>query len=316
MSSSELDTLDHHHKVQLERLQRLYPATPAPVVYFLAGAPPARCTLHMRQLSLLGMIARLGPDSILHQHGFNTLSSLPRARTAAAGLAASQSWFGQVRGLAEQYGLPDPLYVLANPPPKGEWKAAVKRHLVPFWAERLRAHAATLDSLAMFRASHMSLTRPSCIWTSCGSSGYEVRKAVVQARMASGRYRTCWFRRHFAAAETGVCRVPGCTGTSPGTLEHLATGQCPGLAEAVASATAHWVTFLIANPFLVSTLQVYTSSEPRQFLAFLLDPSVQPGVIALAQEHGKGVADKLCHMARSWLYTLHRERLQKLGLWD
>ena len=71
-------TGDHHHKVTLERLLRLYPCTPAPVVYLLAGCPPARATLHLRQLSLLGMVARLGPTSILHKLGVHILNNPPQ----------------------------------------------------------------------------------------------------------------------------------------------------------------------------------------------------------------------------------------------
>ena len=65
LNKSEEESVHHHYKVSLERLQRLYKATPAPVVFFLAGSLPAPGLLHLRQLSLLGMIARLGPDSIL-----------------------------------------------------------------------------------------------------------------------------------------------------------------------------------------------------------------------------------------------------------
>ena len=48
LSNQELDVLDHHHKITLERLLRLYPRTPAPFVYFLAGTIPARALLHSR----------------------------------------------------------------------------------------------------------------------------------------------------------------------------------------------------------------------------------------------------------------------------
>ena len=69
LKNSELESLDHHYKVSLERFQRLYRATPAPVVYFLAGSLPASALLHLRQLSLLSRITRLGQGNILHQHG-------------------------------------------------------------------------------------------------------------------------------------------------------------------------------------------------------------------------------------------------------
>ena len=53
----------------LECFLRLYKATPAPVVYFLAGSLPSSALLHLRQFYLLSMIARLGQENILHQHG-------------------------------------------------------------------------------------------------------------------------------------------------------------------------------------------------------------------------------------------------------
>ena len=68
LSKVEVSSLDHHFKVGLEQLQRLYKSTPAPVVYFLAGSLPASALLHLRQLSLLSMISRLGPSNILYQH--------------------------------------------------------------------------------------------------------------------------------------------------------------------------------------------------------------------------------------------------------
>ena len=310
LSNSEQEILNHHHKEKLEQIQKLYPGTPAPVVYFLAGTLPASAVLHLRQLSLLGMISRLGPDSILHRHGRQILSVPP-----ASLLPARQSWFLQVRTLCNQYQLPDPLYVLANPPLKKEWKKETKLQVVKFWTKKLREHSASLPSLSLFRTSHMSLCSPSPIWTSCSNSPFEMKKASVQARMGSGRYRTCWMRRHWASEETGECRVPGCTGNMPGTLLHLATGQCPGLATATTAAAQHWVNYLQVHPLLLPLVQVLSSGSPEEFLSMLLDPSTQAPVIAAAQEHGQQVVDQLCYLTRTWLFTLHRERLKKLGHW-
>jgi hypothetical protein len=266
--------------------------------------------LHLRQLSLLGMISRLGSSSILHSHGRQILSSQP-----ASTLPSRQSWFHQLRTLCEKYSLPDPLFILANPPTKLEWKKITKLEVIKHWTDRLRTEAASKRSLTHFRASHMSLCSPSPIWTSCFNSPYETKKATTQARMASGRYKTCWLRRHWADEETGICRVPGCTGDLPGTLLHLATGQCPGLASATAAAAAHWSSFLKVHPLLLPLIQVISSSSPEVFLSFLLGPATEAPVIALAQEQGRDVVNQLCFMTPTWLYTLHRERLKRLGYW-
>ena len=315
LSKVEQESIDHHHKIQVERLQRLYPGTPEPVVYFLAGTLPASAVLHLRQLSLLGMIGRLGPESILHRHGRQILARTPPESTAHLN-TSSQSWFVQVRQLTERYKLPDPLLILASPPSKEAWKKLTKVKVIEHCTTVLREHAASLPSLALFRATHMSLASPSPIWTSCRSSTFEVKKAVVQARMGSGRYRTCWLRRHWGDHETGMCRVPGCTGDIPGTLLHLATGQCPGLADATAAAAFHWAKHAGQYSSLLPLLQDYARAEPSVFLGFLRDPSTQQPVIALAQELGRDIISQLCYLTRTWLFTMHKERLKKLGFWQ
>ena len=73
ISTLEMSALHHYHKVHLQRLQRLHQATPECVVMFLAGSLPATGLLDLKILSILGMIARLGPSNILHPHGLHIL---------------------------------------------------------------------------------------------------------------------------------------------------------------------------------------------------------------------------------------------------
>ena len=115
LSDSEIAAIHHHHKLTLERLQRLHQATPESVVMFLAGSLPVTGILHLRMLGLLGMIARLGPNHILHQHGQHVLSSISTRK-------ASNSWFLKVKMLTNKYNLPDPLLVLQYPPTYSHWK--------------------------------------------------------------------------------------------------------------------------------------------------------------------------------------------------
>ena len=131
----------------LERLQRLYPSTPAPAVYFLAGTLPAPATLYMRQFGLLFMIAKLGPSNILWKHGTYILHH-----------DVKNSWFTQVRELTLQYNLLDPLLTLTSPPTsKLAWKSAVRRAVTSFWHRRLVAEAKALPSLQFFCPSFIPL---------------------------------------------------------------------------------------------------------------------------------------------------------------
>ena len=189
LADAELAPIHHYHKLTHERLQRLFPATPECVVMFLAGSLPATAILHLRMLGLLGMIARLGPSNILHQHGRHILLSVSPD-------SSSKSWFLSLRLLANQYNLPDPLLTLQSPPTKSKWKSLCKSRVLDHYEQKLRAEAEHLDSLLYFKPGFMSLNSPHPIWTSANSP-YEVSKAVIAARMLSGRYRTDRLSRHW-----------------------------------------------------------------------------------------------------------------------
>ena len=251
------------------------------------------------------MIARLGPSNILHKHGSAILTDVKANRF---------SWFWQVEQLSEQYSLPHPLQVLQNPPTKESFKRLTKSKVTDWWNENLRQKVASLDSLVHFRSNFMSLANPHPLWTSAKSSPYEIRKATVQARMLSGRYRTCWLRRHWSGDTSGMCRIPGCTG-EPGTLQHIVARECPGLVNAYSRATALWSSFLRDNPLLLPTISSFSLADHPTFLSFLLDPSTLAPVISLAQIHGKEIIDQLCYLARTWLYCVHKERLKLMNLW-
>ena len=123
LSKAEISALHHHYKLNLERLQKLHRASPEPVVCFLGGSLPLTALLHLRQLSLLIMIAHLGPDHVLHQLGSSVLS---------AANPPSHSWFTQVKNICSQYSLPDPLSILSSPPLKTSFKTKSKSKVMDF----------------------------------------------------------------------------------------------------------------------------------------------------------------------------------------
>ena len=116
---SEVQMIDHHHKIILEKLLRLHPSTPQPEVAFLSGSLPGTALIHQRMLGIFRMICRL-PNDILHHHANQVLvGSKP----------SSKSWFIEIRRLCLQYGLPHPISLLDHPPTKEQLKKLVKKKI-------------------------------------------------------------------------------------------------------------------------------------------------------------------------------------------
>ena len=177
---SELGLLDNHLKEVIQNTQKLHPKTTDCFVYCLGGCLPARAEIHLRQLSLFGMVARLRDDP-LNIHARNVLTETKKS---------AKSWFTQIREISLQYRLPHPLTILDNPPSKETYKKMVKSLVLDFWENKLRGEACLLPSLEYCKPSFMSLASPHPIWTTARGNPHEVAKSIQQARFLSGRYRT------------------------------------------------------------------------------------------------------------------------------
>ena len=303
---AEEGVIEQHHKETVSNLQRLLPGTPSPVVFFLAGTLPGSGHLHIRQLSIFGMISRL-TGNFLQRYVLYIFQSE---------IVPPKSWFHQISNLCEKYSLPSPLQLLENPMLKTQYKIMVKKNVVKFWEASLRLEAAHLPSLEFFKPEQMSLTRSHPIWTTSGSSPSNIVMASVQAHMLSGRYRTEHLCSHWRSHSTGVCLLsPDCSSTRED-LQHILR-HCPALSSTRDKLMDFTVRYCTQVPPAVSHLiQQHVSTTSSSFCQFLIDCSSLPDVVSTALALGPEVHHHLYAVTRTWVYNIHKERLRKLGRWN
>ena len=306
LSKLEISMISRHYQRTLQLLLRLHQNTPHAVCYFLAGCLPGEALLHLRQLSILGMIASL-PGTLLHAHALNAFTIR----------SSSKSWFYQVRDLCLMYQLPHPLTVLTPPIPysKQSFKRLAKKQVISYWETRLRKEACPLKSLQYFKPHYMSLTTPHPSIASAGPSPYEVSKALVQVLFLSGRYRTEKLCRFWSNNPNGYCLGPLCRERSVVEDEEHILLQCRSLATTRQNLLEFTMSYARLYPFISETLLRLTNPNHPQFTQFIIDCSVIPEVIALTQTFGQIVLNHLFKVTRTWCYSLHRDRLKFLGRW-
>ena len=133
------------------------------------------------------------------------------------------------------------------------------------------------------------------------------------AKMLSGRYRSCWLRRHWTQ-ESGACRLPGC-GKVPGDVAHLLSAECPALQPHLASTLQHLLDMFAPHPHLFHPVTAALHGDREAVTIFMLDPSTDPLVIQLVQLYGSvNVLVPLFQAARAWVWSAHRARMRLLGL--
>ena len=162
----------------------------------------------------------------------------------------------------------------------------------------------------------MSLSQIHPLFTSCGSSPYEISKAVVQARYLSGRARVESLTKHwYKANKDGTC--PLCRNVRPteGTIEHvLLSGGCPALADAKLSMISLFQAYLVSRPYMFPIFQSIWGKDYMQTMQFLLDCSALPLVRQQAQESENPIFRDLFYLTRSYVYKLYVTRRQLIGL--
>ena len=150
------------------------------------------------------------------------------------------------------------------------------------------------------------------MFTSCGSNSYEVSKAIIQAKMLSGRYRTDKLLRHFDNTKSGNCLT--CGSDVEGSIEHLLL-ECP-----VLSTTRDTLYSMLSGRSDLSTQtqllinNILVSSPASDIVQLLLDCSAVPSVIS-TQQHSDNTLCEVFKFTRSWCYSIHvtRMRIAKLN---
>ena len=145
-----------------------------------------------------------------------------------------------------------------------------------------------LTSLQYLKTRFMGLTKCHPMFTSCGSSPWEVEKATTQARLLSGRYRVEALSGHWIPwNKEGLCTLPDCWGTSlshKGTIEAFLL-SCPSLSTSRQAFYDYNETFLQTYPDLLTLVTESLGLDPVQFW---LDCSTMPQVVSSVQVGVKG----------------------------
>ena len=302
LSRAEIAMIDQHLKITHQNLQKLHPNTPRAVVYFLGGCLPGEAVIHLRMLTLFGMVARLRGDP-LRIHAENVLIT---------GKSSSKSWFWLIREICLQYGLPHPLAILNNPLSKLALNKLIKARVVDYWEVKLRGESSLLSSLEYFHPDYMNITKPHPIWATVGSNPHEITKAIQQARFLSGRYKSMSLSRHWSSNKEGYCLAPTCRNKLE-TTEHILI-QCEAYIECKRRLYSLWLS--TPSKVVLSLVLEALSSETNYLLQFIIDCSVLPSVILATQKYGKDVLGELFYLTRSWCFSIHRSRMKMLGRWN
>ena len=133
--------------------------------------------------------------------------------------------------------------------------------------------------------------------------------------MLSGKYHTQQHCSHWSPDVDGKCLLShNCTENED--IAHILT-SCNALEQTRAKLLKFTEAYLIHAPQSVSHLvQSLCNPKAPNHIQFLLDCSVLPEVISLVQQEGKMIHSYLFDISRTWVYSLHKQRLKLLGRWN
>ena len=154
----------------------------------------------------------------------------------------------------------------------------------------------------------MSLTTCHPLFLSCGSSPWEVQKAVTQSRLLSGGYRLEALSGHWTPGnKDGMCSLPECWATPvshKGSVEAFLL-TCPSLSPTRIELTISNLRFLQDYPHLEELVRQCLRINPVQFW---LDCSTMHPVITAVQCQGGKVLQLLFKLTRNYCHRLHLAR--------
>ena len=142
--------------------------------------------------------------------------------------------------------------------------------------------------------------------------------ATIQSQMISGRYRSEALCSHWSSNKSGYCQLSNECSSILEDIPHI-LAICTKLQPTRNKLWKFTIEYCDRVPNikqLVHLLCSNSSTSTTMFCQFLLDCSSMPEVIAAVQNDGDEILHHLFHISRTWVYTLHRERMKRLGRWN
>ena len=126
-----------------------------------------------------------------------------------------------------------------------------------------------------------------------------------------GRYNSDCNTRHWTPTnKEGFCLL--CPGLdTPGTIEHLLV-TCQALKSKRIALFSFWNQQAEESQNIAELLLMMRGSNTKQFVQFVLDPSVVPAVISGCQNKLYKL-EEIFNLTRTYSYGMHRRRLQLSG---
>ena len=187
-----------------------------------------------------------------------------------------------------------------------------KLAVLQYWRDQLQCKADSLSSLCYLRTGFMSLTTCHPLFLSCGSSPWEVEKAVTQSRLLSGRYRLEALSGHWTPGNRdGMCSLPECWATPASHIGNVEAFllTCPSLSPTRIELTISNLRFLHDYPLLEELVRQCLVINPVQFW---LDCSTMHPVITAVQKQGVKILQLLFKLTRNYCHRLHMARNEML----
>ena len=120
--------------------------------------------------------------------------------------------------------------------------------------------------------------------------------------------------RYWNQNKLGLCTIPGCTGDESGSLEHYLL-FCPALSSARLNVMQLSQKISLEHEALRNILQnTFSNQKTENIVQFLLDCSSVPEIVTLSQSDNSYLVDRLFYLSQTWCYSIHRSRMNRLGL--
>ena len=186
----------------------------------------------------------------------------------------SNSWFIQLRKVTNKYEMEDPAIILQDPPSKYEWKQYCKKKVNLYWTIYFQNECKKRKSLEYFNPEGMSIFDSHPIYSSCMGDPYQTSKAIVQAKMVSGRYPVerlaAKFRIQNPRDSDYVCKL--CDSGQAETLCHTLL-HCSGLRAHRSIAVQATREKLSHSIYLSTKWEKVLAATDHTTTQFLLDPT-------------------------------------------